>query len=223
MVPSFLKVFGDPAFRVYADVNKDGVVNGADVSALVPNFLVAGPAPVSGLAANRTSVAGPDAATVTGASLSLVSSTGLASAGGILTMDLDFDTGTGTADTVDAYLNFDPNYLQVVDAQGNPASAIELNTGMPAPTYNVVDNKAGQINFSATKLQGPFLTGSLKAATIRFKTKGTVPTTSITFVRNAARQSQLYLGGQSMNATLMNGTIGISQLPVRGYLPTLLR
>lgn len=44
------------------------------------------------------------------------------------TIDIVADTGAGSTDRVDAYIDFNPDYLEVVDEEGEPASAIELNT-----------------------------------------------------------------------------------------------
>ena len=157
MVPSFLKVLGDPAFRPYADVNKDGAVNGADVSTLVPNFLSAGPITVSAAAAlQRAASAEAKAASATGASLSLVPAVRTGFVGGVMTMDIMANTGTGAPDTVQVDLNFDPNYVQVVNAAGSATTSIDLlnSTVLGNVYYNSVDNAAGHVDVCGDKLRG---------------------------------------------------------------------
>ena len=92
-------------------------------------------------------------------------------AGQVFTLEIRVALGAATADTVDAYLGFDGGMLEVVDAAGNPTTAIE-----PAPLFstgvitNSVNNDGGMINFSAYKLS-PYLTGQFTVATIRFRAK----------------------------------------------------
>ncbi|MEO0074431.1 MAG: SMP-30/gluconolactonase/LRE family protein, partial [candidate division WOR-3 bacterium] len=70
----------------------------------------------------------------------------------MFTLTLKVELPSSTADTVDAYIDFDPTYLEVVDALGNPATTIELNTAIfGSATVNSVNNALGQINFSASK------------------------------------------------------------------------
>ena len=223
MVPSFLLCWGDTGFRPYADTNRDGCVNGADVSALIPNFLKAGPITIpSGLlAAGRTTtgIAASPMGAVSGASLSLHPTSSSVQAGEILALEIMADTGTGDADTVAAYIAFDPNLLEVVDAAGNPASAIELNAAVfGSATINNVN--AGRIDFSATKFSPPFPSGIFKAATIRFKAKAATPGTPVQFVRDSTRRSDLGRGGERLGAVLNNYTVQVGSSHFV-YLPLL--
>ena len=207
MIPSFLLCSDAPEFRPYGDTNNNGCINGADVSALIPNFLKAGPISVAVSAVHASGVTSQDVRLASGESLSLNPSSRSALVGDTFTMDIVADTGTSTADTVDAYIDFDPTYLEVVDESGTPVNAIELNTDVfSSATFNSVDNATGQINFSASEYDSPYLTGSFKVATIRFKAKAAVESTSINFVQSGARWSDLYLFGESINPTLTNGT-----------------
>ncbi len=77
---------------------------------------------------------------------------------------------------VDAYLDFDPVYLQVVDAAGRPASAVEPGSGLPVVLQNRADNAAGQIAYSAgIALGSQAITGTLTVATIYFRCLRRVP------------------------------------------------
>ena len=135
------------------------------------------------------------------------------------------DTGTGTADTVAAYIDFDPARLEVVDTAGNPASGIDVNTTVfNLPLYNVVNNTAGQINFAASQTANPYLKGAFKAATIRFKAKAATPGTPVQFVRDGTRRSDLGLGGDRLGAVLTSYTVQVrpSNLDHFVYLPLLM-
>ena len=67
------------------------------------------------------------------------------------------------------------------------ATIIEANTEIfDFVTFNAADNATGQINFSATKLGNP-LTGTFRAATIRFRAQVAVDPTEVIFVWSGAR------------------------------------
>jgi murein DD-endopeptidase MepM/ murein hydrolase activator NlpD len=152
-----------------------------------------------------------DFASPGGVTLSLSPSTSSVRVGQIFTLDIRVDLGTATADTVDAYVDYDPAYLQVVDAAGNPVTSIELNTAVfNSSTTNSVNNTTGQINFSASKYDSPYLTGSFKAATIRFKAKAAVTSTSVVFVRSETRWSDVLRAAGSLNPTLSGATVTIT-------------
>ncbi len=141
------------------------------------------------------------------ASLALNPPSQAVQAGDIFTVNIVATTGTGSVDTVDAYLDFDPAYLEVVESSGVPATSIEANAEIFSfITINSVDNSTGKINFSATQLGSP-LTGTFTVATIRFRAKPAIDTTDITFVRSGARHSDLYHGGAALDVSLTNGVV----------------
>ncbi len=204
LIPAFLCCEADACYRPYADVNKSGCVNGADTSALIPNFLKAGPV-IIGPEGRVVTGGMPRPNLPTGASLSLDSAEGMVEAGAIFTVDILFDTGNGPADTVDAYLDFDPAFLEVVDASGQPVTSIELNRELfQSAVINDADNGTGQINFSASEFESPYLTGAFRAATIRFQVKAISGSTGVELVREGARWSDVLLGGESLDPTLGN-------------------
>jgi hypothetical protein len=206
MVPSFLLARNDAGFRPYADTNNDGVVNGTDISALIPNFLRSGPA-MSGSA----SVGPTDGMqTANRARLSLSSSQQTVRRGDIFSVVILADTGSSSADTVDAYLDFDPRYLEVVDAAGNPASDIEINTAVfSSATYNSAHNTTGQINLSASRYSGSLLTGSFDVATIRFRAKAAVEASQVIFAQSGARKSDIMRAGDTLNPELTGYRVAI--------------
>ncbi len=126
-------------------------------------------------------------------------------------LDLKFDTAGRVADTVDAYLSYDPALLEVIDAAGNPATSITENSAVvDSVTYNHVDRATGQIGFSASQSTSPYLTGSATVATIRFRAKAPTSSTSVQLVRSGVRQSDLFAGGTELQATLGHATVEIA-------------
>jgi len=209
LIPSFLCCEADACYRPYADVNKSGCVNGADTSALIPNFLKAGPI-IIGPAGRVVTDGAPRANRPTGASLKLDPAEGVVEAGAVFTVDILFDTGSGPADTVDAYLAFDPAFLEVVDSGGQPATSIELNAAVfNSAIINDANNSTGRIDFSASEFESPYLTGAFRAATMRFRVKAVSGSTGVEFVREGARWSDVLLGGESLEPTLGNASFTI--------------
>ena len=158
------------------------------------------------------------------ASLALSPASGLVQVNDIVTVDIMADTGAGLADTLDAYIAFDPAHLEVVDASGEPATAIELNAAVfVSATHNAVNNASGQIDFSASRIGNPYLSGSFKAATIRLRAKVIVPATDVIFVRSDTRWSDLLSAGEGLGATLTDSRIAVAASLSRIYLPLVLR
>ncbi|MBV9791265.1 MAG: SBBP repeat-containing protein [Chloroflexi bacterium] len=144
----------------------------------------------------------------------------------IFSVDILVDSAEQDIDTVDAYLSYNSNYLQIVNAQGQPISATST-TGPVSPgldesemqvNYNQVkvENGVGQIGFSGSKLVTPPAASALPyrftAGTIYFRTlqttTGVAPTT-ISFIRQGARRSDLYFKGTTKNAALVSSNIRI--------------
>ena len=70
---------------------------------------------------------------------------------------------------VQAFLQFNPAKLQVVDASGDAGVQIAPATDLPDVVTNTVDNLNGTINFASTNNGGPFPTGPFTLATITFQ------------------------------------------------------
>ena len=138
----------------------------------------------------------------------------------IFTVDVMVDAGDEEIITVFMYLDFNPLYLRVVDAGGNPTSTIEVNGEYFdfVPT-NSANNTTGQIDLVA----GSFMTvppsGTFRVATIRFKALwgtggGSAP---LTFVSRGSNPPAVYnLDGDDVLAETRNGQVTISgeTLPV---------
>ncbi len=158
-------------------------------------------------------------------SLSLIISNSSVEVGQVFTVDIVVNTENSFVDTVDSYIDFDPNYLEVVDKNGQPFTQIELNSDVfNLLTYNVVDNSIGKISASASQIFNPYLSGTFRFATIRFRAKELTGNIELKFIRSGVRWSDVYLGGNSINPELNNIIITINQITsipllIYEYLP----
>jgi hypothetical protein len=199
IVPAFLTTEGDADFQPCANVNKDMYINGADISALIPNYLEAGPNTITTLVSRLTRNLFNYPNNTQGASLAFSRSLEQAQVGDIVAVDILADTGAANADTVDAYITFDPETVQVVDAEGNPAQVIAVNTSLfDGVAYNMVDNAAGHIDLSVFRFSTPPLSEQFTVATIYFKIQAQTDETSMLFKQDGPRQSDVLRGGESL-------------------------
>ncbi len=112
--------------------------------------------------------------------------------GEIFTVTLEVRADTQQVDGVAAYLNFDPQMLQVVDSSGNPAISI-INPGAPLDVelQNTVDNTNGRINYVVGKLSGGRPSGTLAVGAIRFKALAeSIPWTEVAFTFSSSDNRQ---------------------------------
>lgn len=133
----------------------------------------------------------------------------------VFELELHVDTAGQVADTVDAYLTFDPALLEVVDAAGNPATSITPNPDVVGSvTYNHVNPITGQIDVSASQYASPYLTGSTTVAMVRFRAEAPAAQTTVELARSGIRQSDLFLGGNSLQTTHGHATVEIANDPL---------
>lgn len=113
---------------------------------------------------------------------------------------------------VDAYLDFDPLRLAVVDAQGHLTSTLQPGEALPVILQNRVDGALGHINYSAgiTLGTGP-ITGTLTVATIHFRRIGALPPqgTPLTFAfdQPSHRVTEVAYRGQRVLASHADGIV----------------
>ena len=211
MVPSFIRCAGDAPYRPYGDTNADGCINGADVSALIHNYLLAGPITMTASSYGPLSDSAVVIAETSSIELSRLPQ-GL-QAGDVFTTSVLVNTGMTSFDTVDAYLDFDPTQLEVVDTTGALAQTVTLNTNVyGSATLNAVNNAAGTINLSMSRYVAPWLYGSYSVATIQLRARVATAAPSVQLVRNGSRRSDLYLAGESLQANL--GSTFAQYLPI---------
>jgi hypothetical protein len=100
---------------------------------------------------------------------------------------------------ISAYLDFDPNYLEVQSV--TPGITLDL---VLQNTYN---NKERTIDYSAGTFTSPFPGGNFTVATVTFKKIKEVVSTSISFHTNYPRGTNADYGGASKLRNLKETTI----------------
>ncbi len=225
---TFLKFPGDQGYDDRANFNEDVIVDILDFSLLRGNFLLFGDSPDAvshaGTApsAMRTSVprtpsgakapatnTGPEATggTVT---LSVIPATTTVQPGQVFTLDLRIDAGTQPVDGVQAFVNFDPALLQIVDAADQPTDRVVGGTALDAELRNRADNVAGQIDYAAGKLTGTPPSGSFIVASLRFKALALTPGTLLTFEFSGSRLTRATYQSALILGTANGGTVVIA-------------
>jgi hypothetical protein len=195
----------DDTYSHYADLTRDGVVDGADISALVPAFGASGPIMIMGALPQQARPPMSQTYLSDTSGLAMNADRVSARAGDVITVDIVASVDQSIADTVDAYLNFDPRLLEVVDTNDNPTESIELNTDLfDQAIVNTVDNASGQINLSASVFGEPYLEGDFIVATARFRARVAIDALALGFAQGGVRASNIYRFGESVNPRLTN-------------------
>jgi len=125
---------------------------------------------------------------------------------------VDLNQGTNTeVDVAEAYLNFDPAYLEVVSITGG--------TSFNLVAVNNSSNTAGTADYAAGTTAPP-VTTDFTLYTVTFRAKALPPggTTSITFNTALPRQTNAFRTGNSVLGTMTGATITIAAdapLPVK--------
>jgi hypothetical protein len=112
---------------------------------------------------------------------------------------------------VDAFLNFNPAKLAVIDMDSVTAGIqIIPGTNLNTVITNTCNNTTGMIDFSAGKLNTPFPSGTFTIATIRFQAVAvTIPNTAISFSTTEARNTSITDSIYEVLGTLTGVTISI--------------
>jgi len=117
-------------------------------------------------------------------------------------------------DSAQAYIDFDPALLEVVDADpGTAGVQIQQGTVLPDELQNSVDNGLGQINFAAGMFGGQPVTGTFTLATVEFKAKGATGGTPLSFMFVAPRETKASLEGVNQLSAHADGTVIIGGDP----------
>jgi hypothetical protein len=132
--------------------------------------------------------------------------------GELFDLAIRVDAGSQPVDGAEVHLDFDPVYLQVVDANGDPASDIENSGVLSTLILNQASNTTGQIDFATGILQGELPSGTFLLATLHLRALNDTgsDTTSLTFVTQAPRQTNVTHGGNSVLAQVHNAAVRIS-------------
>jgi len=129
----------------------------------------------------------------------------------IFTMEIVIDASSQEVDAAQVYIDFDPDYLSVVDEFGQPASEIIPGTALPQTMLNTADNAAGEIGYAAGHLvPGAVLQRPFVLATIRFRTHALTSNTEVVFHLDGTRQTKVNIGYTSVPiAEITDGRVRI--------------
>jgi hypothetical protein len=130
----------------------------------------------------------------------------------VFAVNVEVVAGSQPVDGAEIHVDFNPVYLQVVDAGGNPVTEIEPGTALDVALLNNVNNAQGQIDYAAGKLTGTPPSGTFVLATIRFKAlAGTGGgSTPLTFVSRGGSPTNVTYAGDSVLTGVENGGVVIS-------------
>ena len=212
-----------PPGDVRADFNVDKMIEILDFSLLRTNYAMVGPIPVS-LSPVYPGVAGapilmrPAAAGVTA---KLVPASVVVPAGAAVPIDIMLEAGAQPVDGSAIYLDFNPEALQIVDANGVPVDAITPGETLPDILQNAVDNTLGHINFSAGVLSGDVPSGKITVG--RFYVSQRMSPyggfTAISFSNEIPRRTMVAYAGEPVLATTENGQVKAPNLKL--WLPAI--
>lgn len=133
--------------------------------------------------------------------------------GDTIAMSIMVDASTQQVDTAQAYLDFDPTSLQVVDSGGNTTSSVTPgsifpNTWQDDNLENNVDNLNGHVAFAGGKGPGGSDANSLfQLAIIHFKMIQSSPCTNITFDTTSTPETKAVFKGTDVTGAVINGTV----------------
>ena len=135
--------------------------------------------------------------------ISLQPSTEDVGVGEIFELVIQAEAGDQPVSGIDAFINFDPTYLEVL--------SVTPGASLPTVLENTYDNTAGTIDYSAGKLGEPFPTGTFTVATIQFEALApTSPSTALTFSTSVPRETRADYAGNDVTGALTGGTVSIS-------------
>jgi hypothetical protein len=142
--------------------------------------------------------------------LSLLPASNAVTVGSMFDLTIQADAGATGVAGVDAFLNFDPAKLAVVDMDA-VAPGIQITPGAALNTVmtNSCNNSAGQIDYSAGTLSIPYPSGNFTVAIIRFLALAATPTTNVTFSTTGARQTSITESINDVTGTLTGATVAI--------------
>ena len=155
-----------------------------------------------------------------GVDFTLVPASQAVSVGQVFTIDIDVDAGSQELDTVEAHVNFDPTYLQVVDEDDNLLTGVtdgaivpgsitttELTTGL----LNRIDNGSGHAGIACgIPPGGEPVNEVFTLGTIRFKAVAESAGTTITFSTATGRVTLAVRSGTNVTGDRVGSTMAIT-------------
>ena len=113
---------------------------------------------------------------------------------------LEVQADTQVVDTVSAFVNFNPNVMQVLSV--TPGTALPLV--LPGSDFN---NTTGEINYEFGKLGGPFPSGTFTLATVRLQGTAAVFASPIEYNCGSPRTTDALSIGDSVLGALQNAFV----------------
>ena len=143
--------------------------------------------------------------------------------GDTVAVAIQFDASVDPVTAAQAYLNFDPNLFQVVDALGNPVTTVNDGTVVTGGTWtdgsiqNRVDNTTGEIDYVAGRgtTTGIDASGGVfELATFILKASpGATGSSSVGFWSVSPRQTKAVSGFNDVTGTVTGLSLSINSTP----------
>lgn len=139
-------------------------------------------------------------------------------AGETVDVVVGFDASVIPVAAVQAYLNFDPTVLQVVDDSGSPATQAVPGQLFSSADWqvlqNAVNNSTGQVDFAGGKkpITGTDVAENSSFATLKFRAVKSISNTTVTFNSpnsDDLRQTKAASGFQDVTGNLDSLTLSI--------------
>jgi hypothetical protein len=149
--------------------------------------------------------------------------------GDLFDLAIRVDAGSQLVDGAQVHLDFDQAHLQVVDAAGNPAMAIEDSGVLNTVLLNQASNAMGQIDFAAGILEGTLPSGTFLLATVHVKALNETGTdgTLLTFALDLPRKTNVTYMGASVLGEVHNAIVHVAEATPppawRLFLPIIIR
>ncbi len=191
-----------------ADFDLDGVVDIDDFGWIKKNFGKVGDDPLGGpslatvLFDEEVTAGQGDVSELSPDSVVTISLDPAASSvtpGDTFTVAIKMATGDQDVDSAQAFVDFDPAYLEVVEIAGG---------GALDEVYNVFDNVAGEIGYAGVDLAGA-VSGTFGLAMITFQAKEAIPGTVLTFSIASPRETKVKLGTSTLTLDMQPATVEI--------------
>jgi hypothetical protein len=137
-------------------------------------------------------------------------------------MDIVVDARSQEVNGAEVHLDFDPDYLSVVDEAGELASEIRNGVALPFQIENTVDNSLGEIHYAAGKVSPGALQIPFVLASIRFRAEELVSRTEVTFRVEGDRPTKVTMDYTLIPIhTITDGAVRV--FVYRFYLPLAMR
>jgi len=149
----------------------------------------------------------PVAAQEGGVNISIQPSEVAVQVGEEFTVDIQIDAGEQQVTVVDAFLDFDPMYLQVIDI--TPGDVLDW------VLLSRFNNELGTIDYCAATFTLPPPWGTFTMATITLTAMAETPGTSLNFSTVPPRETSAAFGGNDVTGVITDGmvTVGTVQTP----------